>query len=131
MNRVFLLGTVKSDLQRVEFKNGAHQVLLDLETTEDDVDDRSGETFVRKQQHRLVIGGKLLETISAIAFVGRELSIEGKLCYWKSGAVIRVSSIKSIDSSVTNAEQKVLSSTHRSSLDFLNAPAIARVVSRA
>lgn len=130
MNRVFLLGTVRSEPQRMESKNGSVQVALDFETLEDDRDERSGESYVRKQSHRLIFSGKLAAGIHALATPGRELSIEGKLCYWKAGAVIRVTTARGTETSVTNSTQKVLSSTHQADLAFLNAPAISRVASR-
>lgn len=130
MNRVLLLGTVRSEPQILESKSGAVQALVDFETLEDEIDARSGETFVRKQPHRLVFSGKLAAGIQSLAYPGRELSIEGKLCYWKAGAVIRVAQAKTVAAPVTNSSQKMVSSTHRSDLAFLSSPALSRVASR-
>lgn len=130
MNRVLLLGIVRSEVRTFATKTGALQAEIDLETLEDEIDARSGEAFVRSQHHRLLFSGKLAASIATIAIPGRELSVEGKLTYWKSSGVIRVNSVKPAQNDGPNVTSKVLPSSHRVDAVFHNTPAFSSVATR-
>lgn len=124
MNKVILLGVVRSAIQIFETKTGALVGEVEFQTLEEEIHPQSGEPYLRAQEHRLLLSGRQLDQHRGLVTVGRELSIEGKLTYRKYRGMIRVSTIKPV---AGESELPELKATHtgRRDLDFLASPAFA------